>query len=93
MPGKIQIKVIVKGRVQGVFYRANTKDTADRLGIKGYVKNLPNGSVEAVFEGEKPVVTQMVEWCHKGPAAAKVGHVTAEKAEMASNFEIFEIRY
>ncbi|MBW2654349.1 MAG: acylphosphatase [Deltaproteobacteria bacterium] len=93
MPGKIQIKVIVKGRVQGVFFRANTKDTADRLGIKGYVKNLPNGSVEAVFEGEQSAVTQMMEWCHKGPVASKVEHVMTEKAEASSNFEIFEIRY
>ncbi|MBU8848027.1 MAG: acylphosphatase [Desulfobacterales bacterium] len=93
MAGKTQIKVIVSGRVQGVFYRVHTKDTADRLGIKGYVKNLADGSVEAVFQGEQPVVTQMIEWCHKGPAAAKVEHVLAEKAESASNFETFEIRY
>lgn len=90
---KTQIKVIISGRVQGVFYRAHTKDTADRLGIKGYVKNSSDGSVEAVFEGEQPVITQMMEWCHKGPAAAKVDHVLAEKTEASSNFETFEIRY
>lgn len=93
MPEKTQIKVIVKGRVQGVFFRAHTKDTADRLGIKGYVKNLPNGSVEAVFEGEQIVVTQMMEWCYKGPAAAKVDHVLSEKTAILSNFKTFEIRY
>ncbi len=59
-----QVKVIVTGRVQGVFYRASTKDAADRIGIKGYVKNLPNGSVVAYFEGEKSRVATMVEWCH-----------------------------
>ncbi|MCK5099842.1 MAG: acylphosphatase, partial [Desulfobacteraceae bacterium] len=68
MPDKIQIKVVVKGRVQGVFFRVETKNTADRLGLNGYVKNLSNGSVEAVFEGDQQAVTQMVEWCHKGPA-------------------------
>ncbi|WP_291459587.1 acylphosphatase [Desulfobacula sp.] len=93
MPNKTQIKVIVSGRVQGVFYRAETKNTADRLDVKGYVKNLPNGSVEAVFEGDGPAVTQMMEWCHKGPPAAKVEHVLAEKAEVSSNFESFEIKY
>ncbi|WP_299976839.1 acylphosphatase [Desulfobacula sp.] len=93
MPKKIQIKVIVSGRVQGVFYRFHTKNTADRLGVKGYVKNLSNGSVEAVFEGEQPSVTQMMDWCHKGPAASKVEDVLAEKAEAPSNFETFEIRY
>ena len=93
MPDKIQIKVVVKGRVQGVFFRVETKNTADRLGLNGYVKNLSNGSVEAVFEGDQQAVTQMVEWCHKGPAAAKVDHALAEKTEASSNFETFEIRY
>ncbi|RLC20093.1 MAG: DNA polymerase IV, partial [Deltaproteobacteria bacterium] len=60
MPNMIQIKVIVKGRVQGVFYRAHTQKQADRLGVKGYVKNLPDGSVEAVFEGDPKSVSQMV---------------------------------
>jgi len=93
MTTKTQIKVIVSGRVQGVFYRAKTKNTADRLGVKGYVKNLPDGSVEAVFEGEHLVVSQMIEWCRKGPAAAKVEHVLTEKAETLSKFSSFEIRY
>ena len=93
MLNKTQVKVIISGRVQGVFYRARTKNTADRLGIKGYVKNLPNGSVEAVFQGEQPTVTQMIEWCHKGPAASKVDHVQAKETKILSNFETFEIRY
>ena len=93
MPDKIQIKVVVKGRVQGVFFRVETKNTADRLGLNGYVKNLSNGSVEAVFEGDQQAVTQMVEWCHKGPAISKVEHVLTEKAEAALNFTSFEIRY
>ena len=93
MANKTQIKVIIKGRVQGVFYRAETKNTADQLGIKGYVKNLSTGSVEAVFEGDRPTLTRMVEWCNKGPAAAKVENVLAEKLEVPLNFETFNIRY
>lgn len=93
MADKIQIKVIIKGRVQGVFFRARTKDTADKLGIKGYVKNLPDGSVEAVIEGYNPVVTQMLDWCNKGPAAARVENVRVEPIDVLSNFETFMIRY
>lgn len=93
MADKIQIKVIIKGRVQGVFFRARTKDTADKLGIKGYVKNLPDGSVEAVFEGYNPVVTQMLDWCNKGPAAARVENVRVEPIDVLSNFETFMIGY
>ena len=93
MVNKTQIKVIIKGRVQGVFYRVETKNTADKLGIKGYVKNLPDGSVGAVFEGDSPVVTQMLDWCNKGPAAARVENVLVEPVEVLSNFETFIIRY
>lgn len=90
---KTQIKVIIKGKVQGVFYRFETKNTADKFGIKGYVKNLSNGSVEAVFEGDSPVVTQMLNWCNKGPTAARVENVLVEPGEGVSNFETFMIRY
>ena len=88
-----QTKVTISGRVQGVFFRAHTKETADRLGIKGYVKNLPNGSVEAVFEGDQDTVTRMVAWCRKGSPAAKVDHVVIKETNLISNFELFKIRY
>ncbi len=93
MPETIQIKVIVKGRVQGVFYRAHTQRQADRLGVKGYVKNLPDGSVEAVFKGDPQSVSQMVEWCRKGPAASNVEDVLTQSRKDLSNFKNFEIRY
>jgi len=93
MANKIQIKVTIKGKVQGVFYRAETKNTAEKFGIKGYVKNLPDGSVGAVFEGDSPVVTQMIEWCNKGPAAARVENVLVEQIYELSNFKTFNIRY
>lgn len=93
MTDKTQVKVIIKGRVQGVFYRASTKDEADRLGIKGYVKNLPDGAVEAFFESSESRVTKMVEWCHRGPAASQVEHVIVEKAKTAEHFDTFIIRY
>jgi acylphosphatase len=93
MPTKIQVKAVISGRVQGVFYRAETKNTADKLGIQGYVKNLPNGSVEAVFEGDNSIVNKMLEWCNKGPSAARVENIFSEKIEESSNFEEFLIKY
>ncbi len=93
MTNKIQTKVIVTGRVQGVFYRAETQKAANKLKVKGYVKNLANGSVKAVFEGEKKAVAQMVQWCHKGSPGSMVDHVKAEDLKVLSDFKTFEIRY
>jgi len=92
MANKIQVRVVIKGRVQGVFYRVHTKNMADRLGIKGYVKNLANGSVEAVFEGDQGIVAQMIDWCRKGPEISRVDHVQTREIKPLTNFKIFEIR-
>ena len=73
--------VRIYGRVQGVFFRANTKEMAEKLGVAGWVRNLPDGSVEAVFEGDENAVEQIVEWCHRGPAMAKVEEVYVEYEE------------
>jgi acylphosphatase len=93
MSNKNQVKVIVSGRVQGVFFRAHTKETANSLGLKGYVKNLANGDVEAVFEGEKSALTQMIAWCGKGPEAARVDTIRSEQTPTVSGFKTFEIKY
>jgi acylphosphatase len=61
--------VYIRGKVQGVFFRASTKDQASMLGLKGWVKNCLDGDVEAVFEGEKAAVDNIVNWCKKGQAA------------------------
>lgn len=68
----IRAHVFVSGVVQGVFYRAYTQQQAQKLGLKGWVRNLPDGRVEAVFEGEKDRVEKMIEWCSKGPPGAGV---------------------
>lgn len=62
----------VAGRVQGVFFRASTKDVADRLGVQGRVSNIPDGSVFIEAEGDDAAVDQLIEWCRKGPPRAKV---------------------
>jgi len=86
------VHVFVAGFVQGVFYRSWTEQTARQLGLKGWVRNLPDGNVEALFEGEKSKVEKMVELCKKGPPHAKVDRVEVRK-EPCSGFERFQVRY
>ncbi|OGQ86479.1 MAG: hypothetical protein A2464_03755 [Deltaproteobacteria bacterium RIFOXYC2_FULL_48_10] len=93
MTQKIRIRVKVMGRVQGVYFRAGTKNEADRLGLKGWVRNQPDGSVEAVFEGEPATVFQMADWCRKGPSPAQVDQVQAETQKTVSGFTSFDILY
>jgi len=83
--------VFVKGMVQGVFYRSWTEQTARQLGLKGWVRNLHDGRVEALFEGEESKVEKMVGLCRKGPPHAKVENVEVRK-EPCSGFEWFEVR-
>ena len=85
--------VYVHGRVQGVFFRATTRDKARSLGIKGWVKNCPDGSVEAVFEGEKDIVETIVNWCKKGPEGAFVNHIDIRWEKYSGEFDEFSIMY
>ena len=68
-------RVIVRGRVQGVFFRAEASTRARSLGLVGWVRNVPDGTLEAVFEGEQERVASMVRWCEHGPAGARVESV------------------
>jgi acylphosphatase len=70
--------VRVHGAVQGVFFRVETRDRARSLGISGWVRNLGDGAVEAVFEGPEERVESMVEWCRRGPAGARVESVDVD---------------
>jgi acylphosphatase len=72
---KARARVVVRGRVQGVFFRAETRDRARSLGLAGWVRNNADGTVEAVFEGDRERVESMVDWSHRGPAHASVEHV------------------
>lgn len=67
--------VVVRGRVQGVFFRAEARDRAASLGLGGWVCNNPDGTLEAVFEGERERVQSLVDWCRRGPALAEVENV------------------
>ncbi len=83
--------VHVSGRVQGVFFRATTRETAAEHGVAGWVKNLEDGRVEAVFEGPEPAVEAMVEFCHEGSPAANVTDVEVDWSE-PEGLEGFEVR-
>jgi len=76
-------RVQVRGRVQGVFFRAEARARAESLGVAGWIRNLPDGRVEAVFEGEDEHVESMVEWCRRGPTGAQVEEVGVEREEPA----------
>ena len=88
---RIRAHVFVSGRVQGVYYRANTRDAARERGVDGWVRNLDDGRVEAVFEGPEADVESMVEWCHTGSPAADVEDVDAEYGDPEGE-EGFRIR-
>ena len=85
-----RVHVFVSGRVQGVTYRASTREAARERGVDGWVRNLDDGRVEAVFEGDPDAVSAMVEWCHEGPARANVTDVETheEPPEGETGFEI-----
>lgn len=74
-------RVVVSGRVQGVFFRATCAERARELGLGGSVRNLPDGSVEAVFEGPEDAVDAMVGWCRTGPPLARVDRVEVVSEE------------
>ena len=83
----------VSGRVQGVFFRYETQDEAVRQGVTGWVRNLEDGRVEAVFEGEKDKVEKLVEFCRLGPRGARVAHVEVSQEVYTGEFGDFQVRY
>ena len=90
---KSNVHVIISGRVQGVWFRATTKQKAEQLGLTGWVRNSPEGNVEAVIEGEVNIIQEMLEWCHHGPPLAKVENVEVKNQEPTNGFNGFSIKY
>ena len=90
---KVRFHVWINGRVQGVCFRAYTQEKAEELNLTGWVKNLQDGRVEAVFEGEEEDVIEMIKWCHRGPAYAQVTEVTVAQDEYKGEFKRFSLRY
>lgn len=84
-------KLIISGRVQGVYYRASAQAQANELGLHGYTRNLPNGNVEIVAEGDENQLGKLEAWCREGPPAASVSSVDVEKQAPTGEFTRFKI--
>ena len=90
---KVRAHVFVSGRVQGVFFRSETKHEAAKYRVGGWVRNLLDDRVEAVFEGERENVGKLLEFCERGPPGAKVARTDVSWETYSGEFRGFEIRY
>jgi acylphosphatase len=86
-----RVHLTIEGRVQGVFFRASALAEANRLGLKGWVKNRPDGSVEAVAEGEKEKLEALAAWCRHGPRGASVERIRLQWQEYRGEFDDFSV--
>ena len=89
----VRAHLYVSGRVQGVFFRYETRREAVKRGVKGWIRNLPDGRVEAVFEGEENSVKQLIEFCKHGPPGARVTNVEVKWEDYKGEFNDFKIKY
>lgn len=88
-----RVHLMISGRVQGVFFRHNTHIEANRLGLKGFVRNLPDRNVEVIAEGPEDKIKQLIAFCRKGPAGAEVADVKLSYETPKSEFKGFSVRY
>ena len=89
----VRAHLLVTGRVQGVFFRASTKDIAEQLGVTGWVRNTSDGKVEVLIEGEESVVKDFISWCRDGPRLAQVSDIDIEYQIYLGEFQEFNITY
>ena len=90
---KVRAHVFVKGLVQGVFFRQETRRKAESHGVRGWVRNLDDGRVEAVFEGEEADVKALVDFCRQGPKGAQVTDIDLEYETFSGGFQNFKVAY
>lgn len=88
----IRARLLIQGRVHGVGYRANTRRMANKLNLKGWVRNLRNGDVEMIVEGSEVEVDRLIAWCHRGPTSAYVSKVRVDKSEAIHEFDGFAVK-
>lgn len=88
-----KVRIIVSGRVQGVSFRYYTKQFADKLNLKGSVKNLPNGTVEVIAEGKEDSINQIIDFCKKGPSWAHVEKIIVEEEPETEKLKEFKISF
>jgi len=91
MSDRVRAEIVVKGRVLGVFFRASAQQQGLQLGLTGEVRNLPDGSVEAIVEGEKRAVDDFVDWCRRGPPSAEVEDVQVKLRPPRDEFRTFTV--
>jgi acylphosphatase len=89
----VRLRLIIEGRVQGVWFRESTRRQAFGLGVTGWVRNRPEGSVEVLAEGPEESVRRLAAWCHQGPSAARVTRVRESEEAWVGEFDSFEIGY
>ena len=89
----IRVRLIIKGRVQGVWFRESTRRKARSLGVAGWVRNRSDGSVEVLAEGPEDRVKDLVSWCHNGPPYSEVSQVNESREEWSGEFKSFDITY
>ncbi len=93
MDEKIRVHAVIKGRVQGVFFRLETLQAAQRIGVTGWVKNRTDGGVEVLIEGSPEKVNRLLEWCRHGPPRARVDSLKSTRQPYSGEFATFEVRY
>jgi acylphosphatase len=93
MDNQARAHLLISGRVQGVFFRSETRDKAKAMGISGWVRNTSDGRVEAVFAGDRDNVEEIIQWCRKGPPTARVQDVDVDWEEFRGEFGSFSIRH
>ena len=91
--GNIRVRLIIIGRVQGVWFRDSTRRQALSLGVLGWIRNRSDGTVEVLAEGPEDRVKKLVSWCHQGPPYAEVLRVNEAREDWADEFKSFEILY
>lgn len=93
MPEKTRVHIFVSGKVQGVFFREKTRRLAEALGLTGWARNLPDGRVEIIAEGEKEKIEEILEFARRGSKMAKVDGIEVEWQEFRGEFKNFDIKF
>ena len=91
MASEVRVRLLIEGRVQGVWFRDSTRQEARRLGLVGWVRNVPDGRVEVLAEGPEDTVRSLINWCHHGPPLARVSKVQQSAEAWKGEFDSFDI--
>ncbi len=93
MEESVQIRLNIRGRVQGVFYRVSARQEALRLGLTGWIRNCPDGTVELLAQGPRALCDELLRYCHEGPPGASVDEIDVSWGEPSAEYVGFDVRY